>query len=448
MIRVTRRIRLVIACLFGVGAICFARQADERVPLKDAAKSWACALEPRATRSIEVSFSAVDRDGASVPQAQLWAEIAGVWSLAATADSAGRFSGAIKVRTPYAQTGLGPERITTVRVKLAILAPELAASGFVHIDTREPSVQLGRVVLDPGGEVTGRLLQIGGAPLVDARVRLGRPEDVPASAKKLGMLLERLWLSEETVVTTRTGANGEYRLLGVPPGSYAPVAHLPSGPYALAVGPPLEVQEGSSVELPDLRVEYDLAESRIRGRVMDPAGNPAQGAWVRLTAVRDLEGSAELRAGHDHVRTDADGRFEAHVFMECDRVELVALGGPKAKPTGASARVFAPSSVSAFQVGAAAVELKLRPTQRTKIRCLRRDGTPVTADIAYLHRAGRGWLSGYAGAPLGQDGEAWLDLPPAPFAIRIVRPEGGTSATHDVASLPGSGPLELVAGRE
>jgi RNA polymerase sigma-70 factor (ECF subfamily) len=161
---------------------------------------------------------------------------------------------------------------------------------------------LGDVVLGPGAELRGRVLDARGAPLASARVGL-----LPAAFE----LRDPEGLRRngddgfELQPDVTTDADGRFVFEGVGAGSWRVWAHSEGLRYGWSElfesAPPL------ALELPDLVLTEFEARDRIAGRVLDPRGEPMVGVNVRGGYV------APTIEGKFTVVTGADGGFEVIV---------------------------------------------------------------------------------------------------------------------------------------
>lgn len=399
------------------------------VPRSDPAQHWAFEPEPGAERRFEVALRAVDENGAAVPGARLWMEVAGAWTPVAHLDPNGAFAGELTARLPASLTGRGPERCSTVRIPLAVEAPGFAAHRFETLDARVPEHDLGTAQLVAGGSLHGRVVDAQGVPVVDARVHVGDPAKTPATAAELGARLSRLWQGETQGLAQPTDAEGRFQIHGLRTGRVRLVAHLPESDQALAVGAVVDV--GTS-EPQALTAEVALDDVTVTGKVVDPEGAPVADTWVRLTPARLLEGSARAKGDEALVRTDAAGRFRAHVLAPYDVLEVVALGGPgllsATEYAAGRATPLAPSAL--FELPGDApreleTPLRLRETQGVPLEVLDDEGELVAGAWAWVRLGGRGWVPGPLTAVTDDRGRAYLHVPPTAFSVEVRRdPEG------------------------
>ena len=183
---------------------------------------------------------------------------------------------------------------------------------------------LGDIVLAPSGVLIGKVVDEAGRPVSGARVRVGAvPEELLgariydlradsklaitelAAAAQPGGLIElpgwlRKHLDSLPVPTTTSGADGVFRLEGVPLTRVLGGIDLP-GFVGIPVGP-LEAKEGEQ----DLGLLTLTRGRTLRGLVLDAAGQPVPGFEVHAGAEVPLGDVALLQPCG---KSDAEGRF-------------------------------------------------------------------------------------------------------------------------------------------
>lgn len=155
----------------------------------------------------------------------------------------------------------------TLRIEAAGFAATLVEA-TVHAEER---VNLGDVVLAPGGRVRGRVLGPDGAPFAGASVSVTRPD-------LWGSLEERQVSGPfgPQLVATLSAADGRFELDGAGVGPMRVWAGAPGMRYA--VSPPVEVRAREVTDEIELRLEPVRRDDRIRGVVLAPDGSPVPGA--------------------------------------------------------------------------------------------------------------------------------------------------------------------------
>ncbi|MBL8803083.1 MAG: sigma-70 family RNA polymerase sigma factor [Planctomycetes bacterium] len=167
------------------------------------------------------------------------------------------------------------------------------------------TTHLGDVVLGPGAQLRGRVLDARGAPLASARVGL-----LPAAfeLRDPDGLRRNGDDGFELQPDVTSDADGRFVFEGVGAGSWRVWAHAEGLRYGWSElfesAPPLEL------ELPDLVLTEFEARDRIAGRVLDPRGEPLADVRVHVGYVSsNVEGKRSLTSG-------PDGRFELIVASD------------------------------------------------------------------------------------------------------------------------------------
>ncbi len=129
--------------------------------------------------------------------------------------------------------------------------------------------------------------------------------DTPGDNSRSPLSDAHVTLRGQIVVATTTDSEGFYAFTKVPPGQYVVTATPPPDRKGLIPLPPREV----SLELAHACALVDFVaknNSRIRGRVVGPAGTPIAKLLVMLQPV-----PFEYRASHEYgAETDANGNYE------------------------------------------------------------------------------------------------------------------------------------------
>ncbi len=168
--------------------------------------------------------------------------------------------------------------------------PVLAAGGAVH---------LGTLVLEPGGAVSGRVLDASGKGIDNARVAFE-----PATESSRALEARRIPGGFTSVPMTRTDANGRFDLVGLRAGFVRVCAEAPG--FLAGFTPPVGVRAGQEAYDVELRLEPLPPANRLRGIVLDPSGAPVPHAWLEFR--NESRSTGNTSSGS---RTaDAQGRFE------------------------------------------------------------------------------------------------------------------------------------------
>lgn len=211
--------------------------------------------------------------------------------------------------------------------------------------TRTPSpgeiVDLGDVVLPDAGVITGTVLDDEGAPLPGALVRAA---DVPGTLAAFfpverfdpeGALLIREQSSPVKVIemphwvkdafehlpipSTRTDAEGHFRLVGVIPGSNM-VATTMRG-FLSDVKPSIQVRAGQVKDVGRIKMKRG---EELAGQVLDSAGKPVAAAEVLAGSTLSM---APVDLAQQLGKSDDQGRFAGQGFAP-GKVTVAARRGP------------------------------------------------------------------------------------------------------------------------
>ncbi|HKE00056.1 MAG TPA: sigma-70 family RNA polymerase sigma factor, partial [Planctomycetota bacterium] len=163
------------------------------------------------------------------------------------------------------------------RLGVQVRAPGRATAFLETRVARGDATQLGEIVLEPGGSVSGRVVRGDGAPIAGARVVAGphllaRPSE---EELRLGPSLE------SPVPESRTSTDGTFRIEGVATGSRLVWAGADGMRFATIA---TDVQPDADAYVGDIVLGPLTADDVITGSVLAPDGSPVPYAlvWVEI----------------------------------------------------------------------------------------------------------------------------------------------------------------------
>jgi RNA polymerase sigma factor (sigma-70 family) len=174
---------------------------------------------------------------------------------------------------------------------------------------RPPSEGAEASAAEGSGAVAGRVLGSTGQVIAGAVVKAfclsarGRPPRQGAGASP----------------GSTTGADGRYRITGLPPCLYA----LSAGADGFVGGSRLGVEVNSAANLQDVDLQLGAADFTLSGRVLDASSGPIPGAVVRLNGWTPYQSDGSQRRHLWETITDQQGRYRAQILRA--RYDLVAL---------------------------------------------------------------------------------------------------------------------------
>lgn len=251
----------------------------------------------------EVRARVLDRSGAPVRDA--WLRLRHMIDERAAGDAtASDAAGHVVLRLEPAElerlAALDRERVVEV---------EAGASGHQTRHLRpalgegSTTLELGDVVLLPGGALSGRVVDEGGLGIEGALVVFGMPSvdelgDPPALRGPRDLDTDP-WSGRDPALATTSGPGGAFRLEGLAAGHGTAWARTATSLWAHSE--PIGVREGEEVFDVELVVR-EAPGAVIAGKVVDPDGRPVPGLELRFTR----SGGSE---GWWNRRTDARGAF-------------------------------------------------------------------------------------------------------------------------------------------
>jgi len=286
-------------------------------------------------------------------------------------------------------------------------------------------LDLGRIKLEPGGTVTGRVLDHEGKPLANAFVRAidASVWDRPSSFEKK---VEPEW--KGLVDSTHTSTDGTFRLLSLPSGRYWVIAkHESTWRDASGV---VQLAAHDDVMLPELRLDALPDEMRIEGTVLGPNGEIVSGA--RLWTIASI--NERRRSGSSETRTNDRGAF------------VLYLPGVPSEPIDVNVEVddgrFDMTTADGVAGGSRGLVIRMGAMRELHVRVVDPNGKPVE-HYGVMMSTPEGGLHATRGEPVASraDGRATLRVPDVAIAIEVNAPGYNRKKLDPIAA----GPLpELV----
>ena len=268
---------------------------------------------------------------------------------------------------------------------------EVLADGYQRAERRAASharevLDLGTIVLAPGGEVRGRVLEVGGRAPVEGTVALVAAEELPAGGGSAALEEGRkLFQDLEPQLWAELAPDGTFRLRGAPPGEHVLVA---GGPGGIAWSPAFRLAAGAVLER-ELVLPRADENHWIEGRVFAPDGEPRAG--IALSLNEDEAGLEEIGYAGPHDATSGeDGRFRFALFAPA--TFTLRARDPRRRTSD----LVLPGVTS----GRRDLELHLEPVRRVEVRLRDGRGRP----IAWGNVWGHGLDSPVPLTPLGETG--------------------------------------------
>lgn len=345
-------------------------------------------LEPGATLRGRV----LDEAGAGLIGAQVYA-----WTQTTT-HAMGNPSAMTDAEGRFEITGVAPGDAQVQANLAGRMVPGAEVKGLAPGEVRD-GIELR---LAAGGTLTGRVRRSDGQPVAHVSLMLQVQQGNVANALQL-----------------RLDAKGRFRLAGVPGGATCTLMALSGGRAWKHVGTPF-VAGPEPVEL-----VYDPpTKVRVRGRVLDAAGEPVPLCRVEITAAGERSASNEWYMGGD-TQECVNGTFDREVEGPAPYKVRVSL---------ARDRSGAPLNLCCAEVTvrdpAQPVDVRLEGGRRARGRVLDEGGAPV----AGVSLSGPG-----VAAHSGADGTFVLEgLPPGPVSFGVRAPP----------EFVAPGPATLGAGAE
>ncbi len=264
----------------------------------------------------------------------------------------------------FVATGLDPHQ----RYQLYVRGEGIGARTYVlpRLIPEGDTLDVGEIVVRPGGGLEGRVVDDGGAPVGGADVTIrGHNDDMRALLGENASNGDRPGSRPVTQFESRRGrtaADGTFRFAGLSAGTYALLVRGHGRSRSVEFGP-YRVQDGEITSDVEAVIENGAS---IAGRVRFAGGREAAG-------LDDLQ-LAALKAGSrdQWARVGGDGRFRFE-GIEAGQYTLAAVRCPDG---------WALAPVPGVPAGATDVEIVLQPAAKIAGRVVDANGEPADANIA------------------------------------------------------------------
>jgi RNA polymerase sigma-70 factor (ECF subfamily) len=276
-------------------------------------------------------------------------------------------------------------------------APGRATWTHTAQGVRGVTVHVGDVVLAPGGNIAGRVIDRDGAPVAGVAVGLDRSKTPRSESENR----RRFPFNPMRTMRAETDADGRFTLEGVGVG-FVCVAAGGSG-WLTTFSAPVEVVAGQVTEGVELVLEPVPSDELISGLVVDPAGRPSPYARVSYS-YHSFGGS-----GDGSLTADERGVFR---FVAMDRAahELDAFdeGG-----------VFGGAHASDVEPGTRDLVLRLRALPKLAVVVRTREGAPIEDFTALAYDPEGAPADSNSGPGPHAGGRVELAPPTARFTVRV-----------------------------
>lgn len=241
-------------------------------------------------------------------------------------------------------------------LRLESVAPGYAAHVVALQVEAGSAVDLGDVLLEPGGDVSGRVTDAAGTPLEGVEVCSSKLEAPQSELERR----RRFPLSTYDVAATLTSSDGSFVLEGASVGFVRLAAGNLDG-WLTTFSAPIEVREGFVSEGVELVLEPADERDLIEGTVLDPSDRPLAWAYV------DYRDASRRDGNLGSLRADEHGRFR--VLLSERRAQHLRAYDPGEKLSGAE--------VADVQPGTRNVVLRLGERRELEIVARAITGDPI-----------------------------------------------------------------------
>ena len=295
-------------------------------------------------------------------------------------------------------------------------------------ELEEGSIDLGLLTMQPGAQVSGRVVDESGRAISGAAVAGEHRDD---EGGRGGQRMFRFLSGRVTEEYSQsvTGSDGRFLITGLPAGRTELSAEADG--FQMGFQEDLNLEPTGNLDVGDLVL---LPGEMIAGFVVDPEGNPVVEASVNVSSmarivVRRMEDMPRQQIGREmrmRVETDADGYFE-----------MVGLGAGQ-YTVHVNAPGFARASTENVSTGTRDLSVRLEPLGEiiVALRCAS-DGTPIQGAelVASAQSRNRRW------GGTNQDSLEVIESEEVPGEYSVFG--AGPSGTQLVIAAPGYATLEV-----
>lgn len=282
---------------------------------------------------------------------------------------------------------------------ISVMAKAPGRATWTHsaAGVRGEAVRVGDVVLAPGGNIAGRVVDQHGEPVAAIAIGLDRSKTPRSETENR----RRFPFNPSRAMRTETDSDGRFTLECVEVG-FVRVAAGGRG-WLTTFSAPVEVVAGQVSEGVELVLEPVPSDELISGLVVDPAGQPSPYARVSYS-YRSLGGS-----GDGNLNADDHGVFQ-FVAMNRAAHDIDAFD---------QRDVFGGAHASNVEPGTRGLVLRLRELPKLSVVVRTRDGAPIEDFTALAYDPEGAPAAANSGPGPHAKGRVELAPPTARFSVRI-----------------------------
>ena len=327
-------------------------------------------------------------------------------------DTAGRPVSGVRLALRRSQASSAPTSDSHGRVEVALdparrgprgslrYSHASLAGDLLHFEAKPGEVvDLGDIIVRPGGSLSGRVIDGSGAPLVGADVSVQGAEVSRGTSGGLTMHTT----TQLGAASTESDEEGFFRLEGLLAGDVRVEVDAQRGLHRATSGW-VEIRPGQESQGLVIRAPAAPADERIEGVVLDPDGEPLRTVSVQARY------KTWTRSGSLGSHTDSEGRFRIVTAVDAEH-ELVFT-----PPQG---RDWTPVILEDARPGQLALRIQFERAGELGITVRAENGQAVTSYACALQDADEEHVLQYLERAERADGRATLRLPAQAFVIRV-----------------------------